>query len=663
MQPPSRQLEEWMMICQRGTDLHPVTDVQENVDWTSSSRLYTNIAQIPSFISSNRQLATHQLLNNNADPAQLQAKQLQAYNCVHQHFVNGSTSPLHIIISGTAGTGKSYLINCLKVLLQDQLRVCAPTGVASYNIQGYTCHTLFSLPTRGDFKDLEGNRLQNLQQSLSDMNYLIIDEMSMVGRKMFGQIDRRLRQIFPHHANQMLGGRSCILFGDFGQLPPVMDLPLYTTTSRNDLSDLGSSTYHSFTKAITLDKIMRQSGQTVEQELFRNLLLRLRDGSTSISDWEELMKHTPAHVHDTSHFQNALHLFPTKDAVVQYNIDQLHNNNKPIATIKAVHNGQNASKASPDDAGGLDPVILLSVGARVMLITNLWVEVGLVNGAVGTVISIVYETGGPPDLPLAVMIRFDNYTGPTFPDQTVPIVPVRRTWHSSTGNCSRLQIPLKLAWAVTIHKAQGLTLDKVVIDIGKKEFSSGLTYVACSRVRSLEDLLFTAPFPYQRLSNLSTSNHLQQRLQEDSRLRCIEQSSITSTITTPLPVLNALPLTSVSTTSNVSTDTVSRTSMCTPSIVSMDTVSRTLLSTPSPVSVDTLSLTSMCTPSPVSMDTVSRTSMCTPSPVSTDTVSRTSMCTPSPVSVDTLSLTSMSTPSPVSVDSLSLHSLVTLSPF
>jgi len=83
------------------------------------------------------------------------------------------------------------------------------------------------------------------------MNYSIIDEMSMVGRKMFGQIDRRLHQIFPHYANHMLGGRSCIFFGDFGQLPPVMDLPLYTTTSRNDLSDLGSSTYHSFTQAVT----------------------------------------------------------------------------------------------------------------------------------------------------------------------------------------------------------------------------------------------------------------------------------------------------------------------------------------------------------------------------------------------------------------------------
>jgi len=190
------------------------------------------------------------------------------------------TSPLYTVVSGTAGTGKSYLINCLKLLLQSQLRVCAPTGVASYNIQGFTLHTLFSLPTKGDFKDLEGHKLQDMQQSLSEMNYLIINEMSMVGRKMFGQVDRRLR----HHADQMLGGRSCILFGDFGQLPLVMDLPLYTTISRNDLSDLGSSIYHSFTEAITLKQIMRQAGNTPEQELFRNILVRLRDGNTIISD-------------------------------------------------------------------------------------------------------------------------------------------------------------------------------------------------------------------------------------------------------------------------------------------------------------------------------------------------------------------------------------------
>ena len=127
----------------------------------------------------------------------------------------------------------------------DKLRVCAPTGVASYNIAGSILHSLLSLPTKGDFKDLDGRKLNEMQQSLSQIQYLIIDEMLMVGRKTFGQIDKRLRQIFPHKVHELLGGCSCILFGDFGQLPPMMDLPLYTTVSRNELSDLGSSTYHS----------------------------------------------------------------------------------------------------------------------------------------------------------------------------------------------------------------------------------------------------------------------------------------------------------------------------------------------------------------------------------------------------------------------------------
>ena len=162
------------MICQHTTDLQPQTDIHDGVDWTNSSRLYNNLGEIPSFISSHRQSAVDHTVSFNADPTQLHTKQLQAYNCVSNHFVSDSTSPLYLIVSGTAGMGKSYLINCLKLLLQNQLRVCAPTGVASYNIQGFTLHTLFGLPTRGDFKDLEGQKLHNMQQSLLEMNYLII---------------------------------------------------------------------------------------------------------------------------------------------------------------------------------------------------------------------------------------------------------------------------------------------------------------------------------------------------------------------------------------------------------------------------------------------------------------------------------------------------------
>ena len=153
-----------------------------------------------------------------------------------------------------------------------------------------------------------------------------------------------------------------------------------------------------------------------------------------------------------------------------------------------------------------------------MLISNLWVEAGLVNGALGIVEAICYQNGGPPDLPVAVMVKFDKYCGPTFHDTVVPITPIQHTWTSSGIQCSRLQLPLKLAWAVTIHKSQGLTLNKVVIDVGKREFSSGLTFVACSRVRQIQDLLFIPSVSFQRLESLRNSQRLAERKAEDERL-------------------------------------------------------------------------------------------------------------------------------------------------
>ena len=136
-----------------------------------------------------------------------------------------------------------------------------------------------------------------------------------------------------------------------------------------------------------------------------------------------------------------------------------------------------------------------------ILTANLWVEVGL---AVGTVTAICYKHGtAPPRLPVAVTVKFDSYSGPTLNDGTVPITPISRMWFTAGVSCSRQQLSLKLVWAITIHKAQGLTLDKVVIDVVKKEFSSGLTFVACSRVRHMQDLLFALPFTYDRIANLS----------------------------------------------------------------------------------------------------------------------------------------------------------------
>ena len=125
------------------------------------------------------------------------------------------------------------------------------------------------------------------------------------------------------------------------------------------------------------------------------------------------------------------------------------------------------------------------------------------------------------------MVKFDRYSGPTLHDGSVPIVLQRLTWIQGGSACSRLQIPLKLAWAITIHKAQGLTLDKVDIDVGK-EFSAGFTFVACSSVRRLSDIMFNPPFAYQHVASLTKSMRQTERKVEDARLCSMERTSFPS---------------------------------------------------------------------------------------------------------------------------------------
>ena len=437
---------------------------------------------------------------------------------------------------GTAGTGKSYLIKAIRSRLREMagigsespVLVLAPTGVAAFNINGRTIHSTLSIPIIVNSKNLNinGERLKQLQSRLQNVRYFIIDEKSMVGRRMLGIIDVRLRQAFPEENNRPFGGRSLILLGDFGQLPPVLDLPMYINVSRDDLSNDGFVAYKSFREVYKLNVIQRQSGNSKEQRDFRDILIRLRNGESTLNDWKSLTVRVDHRLNKTEvdRFNNATYILTRWTEVNAINIEQLRSLNVPVAKINAIHTGgKEAKKADSDVAHGLEAQLLVARGGRVMLTANLWTEAGLVNGSLGTVQDLLFEEDqGPPSLPIVVLISFDDYKGPTIDSlegvKVVPIGPVQRTWEGKTGRlCSHLQIPIRLAWAITVHKSQGLTLEKAVIDIGKKEFAAGLSFVAMSRVRTLENIIFK-PFSFERLERIGNCQRIQERKEEEQRL-------------------------------------------------------------------------------------------------------------------------------------------------
>ena len=211
-------------------------------------------------------------------------------------------------------------------------------------------------------------------------------------------------------------------------------------------------------------------------------------------------------------FGNVLRIYSKKAAVTTLNYTRMRNLRVPVYIIKASHKGYNAHTADTAEAGNLPAELPLCLGARVMLMENIWTERGLVNGSVGSVHDIVWA----PDVvdewrttqPLAVLVTFDGYEldGPhlTTTDggkAVVPIFPSKRDFYRGATALSRTQFPLMVAFAVTIHKAQGMTVDRAVLDISPPDFALGLSYVAVSRVRSLGGIMFEESFDLDRFKS------------------------------------------------------------------------------------------------------------------------------------------------------------------
>ena len=268
-----------------------------------------------------------QNINNrpiNVDILTLNPMQKKAYEIVKTHFEDNSQDkdPLLLIILGVAGTGKSYLISAIKQLLQQQCALAAPTDKVSCNMKGVTLHSLLKLPVgQVRRKDLTGQSLAELQANMEGVNYIIIDEYSMLGQLSFGWVDRRCRKA-TGAKDQILEGKSMILIGDPCQLPPVGDKVLYHHCPSTDIAQNGYDIYNLFDKVVCLTSNQRVAGSNRSHQMLRELLLRLRAAECMKDDWQILPSRQPSVVHNLHEFKNATRLFYTKADVAKYSNDK-----------------------------------------------------------------------------------------------------------------------------------------------------------------------------------------------------------------------------------------------------------------------------------------------------------------------------------------------------
>jgi hypothetical protein len=480
-----------------------------NVDGRSSKPISYSIEQRPNILEET-DFYSHVRSLNNQQRTVYQYVENWCTSVSRQHKTGIAVQPMHLFVSGGAGTGKSHLISALYQMAlrklyhegenPDDVKVLltAPTGTAAHNISGTTLHSAFLLPL-GQAKSyikLSDDKRNALRTKAGSLKMLIIDEISMVGSDILLQIHYRLCEI--KSSSDPFGGISVVVFGDLYQLPPVMQQFVFKPVS-DPYVNLYGSLWKQFL-LVELKQIMRQN----EDLRFANLLNRVRTASHTKEDIE-LLKTREISKDCTDYPSHALHVFSTNQSVNEHNAEMLQKLQTKHEVLTAVDKKPEALKSydvSQDSrfTGGLPSQITLAIGAKVMVIRNIDISDGLVNGAQGVIIAflkrqseieVVFVEFQESDVGKCARQKSKHVTQQRqFPRAT----PIERTEISFTVNknnkgltISRLQFPLKLCWACTVHKVQGLTVSEIVVSF-ENRFTDGQAYVALSRAKTLNGL-------------------------------------------------------------------------------------------------------------------------------------------------------------------------------
>jgi ATP-dependent DNA helicase PIF1 len=386
----------------------------------------------------------------------------------------------NIFITGCGGTGKSVLVKHIVQGLtdkyggeKDRVAVTASTGRAAFNISGCTLHSFAGIGLGAEDVDVLKRRVSfnsSASARWKRTKVLIVDEVSMISATLFDKVE----EIARHLASSTLpfGGIQLILVGDLLQLPPVGNR---SSVPRAFQAVSWSSCRLTY---VMLKTIYRQKDTE-----FAKTLACIRVGHTG-SPVKEVM----AKVCRPVHYPEGLlpvNLYATRARADEYNSRELDKLATELHTFTAIDKGRNKN---PLENCPAPSKVALKVGAQVMLIRNLTKE--LVNGSLGEVIGFADQqnsrSGANQGTGITVLVRFKLSTGRMY---TRPIHAEKWETMMPNGNvqCSRHQVPLILAWAMTIHKAQGHTIDRLRVDL-EGVFESGQTYTALSRAVGVDTL-------------------------------------------------------------------------------------------------------------------------------------------------------------------------------
>lgn len=392
----------------------------------------------------------------------LNKKQVEKFNLIAEGK--------NVFISGGGGVGKSYLVKEVMAKYPDDTILLAPTGIAALNIGGSTIHSAFKFPLsilgKKHYSRIQ-KKAYTLFENESPIKRIVIDEISMVRADVLEVMDQQLRRITKK--NIPFGGYQIIAVGDFFQLPPVLtqrDKAIFYDIYDSEFAFGGNAwAGANFHYGDELDEIMRQKDGVFIQNLqkVRKKLVKFEE---SIKFFNMIAKHNTKELLDN----DPVFLCTTNKSADLINADNYDNLDYEEHSFKAEITGEFKERPSPQE-------LKLKYGAKIIFTSNTDDfkngETGYVVGFLDKKIHVIKESD-----------ESDVFVEPFKWEQRENTITKGKLSSYPVG--SYTQYPVKLGWAVTIHKSQGMSLDNVVIDLGRGCFCSGQLYVALSRIKTLD---------------------------------------------------------------------------------------------------------------------------------------------------------------------------------